>query len=156
MPRIDDALASLEGNKFFTAIDMASAYRQVPIAEEGQLEQRFGPQQARTKPYQKATLPKPGEELGRQKRQVTKKQLATSLTTKSGKRQVTKKRLATNLTTKSGKRQVTKKKLAASLTTKSGKAVSKSKRNDRKNNNKTIWRLPCRDIVLFGAVASQK
>jgi hypothetical protein len=34
MPRIDDALASLGGNAYFTALDMASGYWQVPIAEE--------------------------------------------------------------------------------------------------------------------------
>jgi hypothetical protein len=34
MPRIDDALASLSGNKNFTEIDLASAYWQIPLAEK--------------------------------------------------------------------------------------------------------------------------
>jgi exodeoxyribonuclease III len=34
MPRVDDALASLGGNSYFSALDMASGYWQVPIAEE--------------------------------------------------------------------------------------------------------------------------
>ena len=34
MPRVDDALASLAGNSYFSALDMASGYWQVPIAEE--------------------------------------------------------------------------------------------------------------------------
>merc|ERR1712166_320958 len=41
MPRVDDALASLAGNSYFSALDMASGYWQVPIAEEAKHKTAF-------------------------------------------------------------------------------------------------------------------